>query len=476
MRTKLNLSAIAAILLALGLFISPAGALEMKEFMYSVELKASGVPNNIYMAPLTVEMAERSRAGYEDLRVLSADSAEVPYVILDDRTPPEYVNNYYLMSVSDYRDETDSAVLVMKMPDKRKPVEILEIETFNTDFKKHVILYGGNDDQNWEQLAEEPVFDFSSQVNYRKTDFKLGRKCDFKYYKFVIKNFAPSKGGSGQSIKLSYEGLDFSVDKFNEQKLKIEGVNARTAFNVKKDGTKNYDEKVFDKLNITTDKANNTVIDIEADLYFDRIVFDISAAYYRRNVKVYYSETGVDDSYRYMADFSVYNIPLDEYRTTRGDWWYSSPKHRFFRFVIENKNNPPLAVNKISFAFVRKNLFFAPAAASAGYYICFGNKTLKRPEYDISSFINERNWHKQNYSTLSGGPLTLNASYKEEKAKEPMRPEVEKALLTVIVIIVIAALGYWLFNLMAAVPREGETGGKEGNGSGAGPGEEEDKK
>ncbi len=40
-----------------------------------------------------------------------------------------------------------------------------------------------------------------------------------------------------------------------------------------------------------------------------------------------------------------------------------------------------------------------------------------------------------------------------------MRPEVEKALLTVIVIIVIAALGYWLFTLMAAVPNSGANSG-----------------
>lgn len=460
--------------LALAFFftVRPAAAVALDDFMYSVELKGQQAGAKIFMAPVTVEMAERSRAGFDDLRILAGDSSEVPYAIVDDYTPPEYVNEYYSMSVSGYKDETDSAELVMKMPDRRKPVEIIEIETFNTDFRKHVVLFGGNDGQSWEQLASEPVFDFSSQVNYRKTDFKLGRKCDYKYYKFVINNAAPSRGSRGESIRLSYEGLDFSVDRFREQKLKIEGVNARTAFNVKKDGSRNYDRKTFDSIVAKLDKSNNSVIDIEANLYFDRVVFDIAEAYYRRPVRVYYSETGAEDSYRHLADFSVYNIPLDEYRTTRADWWYSSPKHRFFRFVIENRNNPPLRVNSISFEFIRKKIFFVPSSACAPYLACFGNPSIKRPEYDISSFINQGNWYRQSYSTLACGPLALNAAYREKKAPEPMKPEVEKALLTVIVIIVIAALGFWLFNLMAAVPSPGgEDGGEDGRGGGDGEGE-----
>ena len=454
---KFNLSVQLAILLVIAFFYAPAFAFGLNDFLYSVELVTPGsAANQIYMAPLGVEIAERAGADFADLRILNSDSLEVPFVILNDFTPPEYIHNFYSMKVVDYSDGTDSAVLVMQMPDKRNPVEIIELDTNNRDFKKQVSVYGSGDKVEWQKIIEEPVFDFSSQVNYRKTEFRLERKYDFAYYKFVINNYAPNSGASGQSIKLKYDGLDFSVDNFKEEKLKINGVYAKTAYNVKKDGTTVYDEKIFDNLNITSDKNNNSVIDIEAGLYFDRVIFDIAPAFYRRNIKVYYSESAAPDSYKYMAEFAVYNIPLDEYKNSRSDFWYSSPKHRFFRFVIENKNSQPLAVNKIKFAMVRKNLFFTATSPSAAHYICMGNASLKKPDYDITSFINQGNWYKLNYKTLAHGPLSLNAAYKEKTPPQPMRPEVEKALLSVIMIIVVAALGYWLFNLISGVPSSGE--------------------
>lgn len=456
-----------AVLIAL-FGVSPnASALEMNDFLYSVELKGDISANGIYMAPVGLEIVERSGADFEDLRVLAQGSEEVPFVILKDVTPREYIDNFYSMSVVDYIEETACVTLVAKMPDRRQPIEIIELSTDNRDFRKHAALYGGDDNVVWQKIAEEPIFDFSSQVNYRKTEFKLGTKYNFRYYKFVISNSsAPSPAEKQKTIKLSYEGLDFSVEGYKEQKLKIDGIYAKTGFNVKKDGTTAYDEKIFDKLNIVSDKSGNSVIDIQADTGFERVTFDISPSFYRRSVKVYFSETGAEGSYNYLTDFNVYNIPLDEYRTSRSDLWYSSPKRKFFRFVVENKNNPPLALNKIKFEFIRKNLFFIAPKTVQPYYICFGNKSLKKPEYDISTFINQGNWHRQNYRRLEAAAPVLNASYKETIPKQPMRPEVEKALLTVIVIIVIAALGYWLFTLMAAVPGSDINRDETGRGSG----------
>ncbi len=449
-----------AVLTALSVFLPHARALEMGDFLYSVELKGDIAANGIYMAPVGLEVTERSGADFEDLRVMAAGSEEVPFVILKDVTPREYVDNFYSMSIVDYYEETSGVTLIVKMPDKRQPIEIIELSTDNRDFKKHAALYGGDDNSSWQKIAEEPIFDFSSQVNYRKTEFKLGTKYNFKYYKFVINGSSASSPAEKQkTIKLSYEGLDFSVEGYKEQKLKIDAVYAKTGFNVKKDGTSAYDEKIFDKLNIVSDKAGNSVIDLEANIGFERVTFDIAPSFYRRSVKVYFSETGADGSYNYLTDFNVYNIPLDEYNTSRSDLWYSCSKHKFFRFVIENKNNPPLALNKIKFEFIRKNLFFVAPRTAQPYYICFGSKSLKKPEYDISTFINQGNWHRQNYRRLQAAAPVLNASYKEKVPKQPMRPEVEKALLTVIVIIVIAALGYWLFTLMAAVPNSGANSG-----------------
>ncbi|HPG58495.1 MAG TPA: hypothetical protein PKW98_11830, partial [Candidatus Wallbacteria bacterium] len=80
-----------AVLTALSVFLPHARALEMGDFLYSVELKGDIAANGIYMAPVGLEVTERSGADFEDLRVMAAGSEEVPFVILKDVTPREYV-------------------------------------------------------------------------------------------------------------------------------------------------------------------------------------------------------------------------------------------------------------------------------------------------------------------------------------------------------------------------------------------------
>jgi len=428
-------------------------ALDPSEFRYSVELTDQIKKDSIYQVHLTPDIIERAAAGGIDLRVISHDTVEVPFVVLENNTPAEYMTNYYTLEYLPQppEEETGSVTYAMKLPDKHQPVRIFEIDTPNNDFKKNIILYGANDTSNWNFITEETIFDFMSQVNLRKTEIKLSSAVDYLYYKVKIVDAASSgnQSGDSKSIKLKYEGLDFSVDNIKTQKLQINRIAAKTGMNARKDHTVAYDERSFVNLSPQKDKNNNTVIDIEANLPFDRVSFDITTTYYQRKVSVLASETGKENSYSAVVENSLYNFPMMDFKSSRNDIYFSTPKHRFYRFVIENKNNPALAINGIKFEWVRKDLYFVALSDSPQYLLCFGNPALKKPEYDIQSFIHQGNWYKQRYSKVNAGAVTLNMAYAPAAPKIELKPEVEKLILTIIVIFLVLGLGYWLYNLIS---------------------------
>jgi len=336
---------------------SAAFALSPQEFSYSVELRGNSSANGIYMSKISPAMVENSLPGFLDLRVYAPNTTEIPYIIVDNRLPAEYIDNYYSLTIADYSENTDSVSLTATMPDKRQPIEIIELETGARDFKKNVTIYASDDKINWIEVLNEPYFDFSSKVDFRKTSFKFQQKLNNKYYKFVMYDASVSLK-TGKSISLKYEGLDFSTEEFAERKVKIDRISAKTGFNVKKDATTTYCEKIFDKLNVIKDKNNNSIIDINARIPFDRITFDISSLYYNRAVRVFASDTGAEDSYSQLASFTLYNYPDSEFRASRNELWFSSIKRNYYRFVIENKNNPALEIRKIKLEFVEKNILF----------------------------------------------------------------------------------------------------------------------
>ncbi len=433
-------------------FTGVALALDPGEFRYSVELNEQIKKDSIYQVHLTPDIIERSAAGGTDLRVASHDTVEVPFVVLENNTPAEYVSNYYTLEYLPQppEEETGSVTYAMKLPDKHQPVRIFEIDTPNNDFKKNIILYGSNDKSNWNFITEETIFDFLSQVNLRKTEIKLASAVDYLYYKIKIVDTASSgtTGGDSKSIKLKYEGLDFSVDNIKTQKLQINRVAAKTGVNVRKDHTVAYDEKLFSSLSPQKDKSNNTVIDIEANLPFDRISFDITTTYYQRKVSILSSETGAEKTYTNVVESSIYNFPMMDFKSSRNEIYFSTPKHRFYRFIIENKNNPALTINSIKYEWVRKDLYFVALSDSPKYLLCFGNPALKKPEYDIQNFIHQGNWYKQKYGVIKTGDVILNTAY-APSTKIEIKPEVEKMILTIIVIFLVLGLGYWLYNLIS---------------------------
>lgn len=420
---------------------NPVTPLNPDDFQYCVAIEGPIKNNTLYQLRLTDDILKKSNAAYGDIRLFSQDKKEIPYGIIENEHPNEVIEIYPLEIIK-YTDDKASGIIDLKLPEKYQPISLIDLDIADRDFKKDIILYGSRDGRIWDLLVKEAIYDFSSQVDLRKTEITF-KKAGYRFYRIKLID-TQTAVDAGKAIKLKYESLDFSVNNIQNKKLRINKVVGKTGS--KGDKIITYDEANFANFSITTDKDHNTVIILEAALPFDRIYFDISNPYYYRNLGLYYSDTGKDDSFRLLNRSSIYSFPLAGLMETKNYVAYTTVKHSYYKFVIENKNNPLLEIKNIRFQRVQKNLYFVALNGAEKYSLCFGNNVVNRPAYDLQSFISQDNWFRQKYETLSTTQVRQNVNY-APKLPIDKKAKLEKLILTAIVIAMVIGIGYWLYRL-----------------------------
>lgn len=420
-----------------------ADALTGKDFRYYSELPGLLEPNRLYQVHLSADLLKRCRADCQDLRVLDSQGGEIPYVILDHTFPAKSINTYEL-TITDYTADSDSATLVLKVPEQHQAIESIELVTSDQDFKKHIMLYSSDDANEWKLLAKDAIYDFSSQVNLRKTVVKF-EKVDRRYFRLQLIDDPPLED-SGPSMHLTYDGLDFSVDRAKGEKLQIHHVLGRTGSEEATPAV--LDEAVMGDFKETLDDKGNTVVLLDAGLPFDRMEIDVAnPSYYYRNVEVYFSDTGEKDSYRFLTHGTIYRFPLAGSDQEKNQIGYSSSRHLSYKIVVVNGNNPPLDIRTIKLRWIRKNIHFIALNGPGAYSIYLGHDELSKPAYDLSKFIRQDNWTSQPYEAVNIRSVKENKDYVPTGGKTD-RAKIEKMVLLVVVAGVAAGLVYWLYFLL----------------------------
>ncbi len=420
-----------------------------RDFQYYVDLTGPIKSSTLYQIHLPADILKKCAAECSDMRLFDLDQNETPYVIVENESPGEK-NESYTLKITRYTDQMDSVVITMGLPEKHQPISLVDLDIADRDFFKNAVLYGSHDMKAWNKLAEDTLYDFSSQVDLRKTMIQF-TKSDYRYYRLKLIDVQRT-GNDHPSIRLKYEGLDFSVDNLKNKKLRINKIVGNTAS--KTDRTVVYDDAVFTNFSAHLDGNRNTIIILDADLPVDRISFDISNPYYYRKLSIHTSDTGKEDSYRFFTQDSIYSFQLSGITQARNDTAHRIPKHRYYKFIIENQNNPPLNIRSIKFEWVRKNLYFAALSDSGKYALYFGNETVHRPDYDLSNFIRQDNWFEQKYAVLETTQARQNANYIPTVSKDK-RAQIEKRILTGTVILLVLGIGYWLYKLTGKALKQG---------------------
>ncbi len=425
-----------------------AAALTADDFQYCADIQGDFKAETLYQVRLSDEILQKAGADLRDIRILHASSNETPFVIIGNAPPHETIETYSL-EITGYENDASSASIIMKLPQKHRPVSVLDLEIADRDFKKQIILDGSSDGKTWKLIAEDSVYDFSSRVNVRKT--KVGfANTDAHYFRVTLKDYKPRQV-SQPSIKLTYEGLDFSVNGARNTELRIRSARASTGTPAEKKPV--YDQKTFDSFAPKPDKNGNTVIVLPAGLPLDKLSLKIADPYFHRTVNLYGSSTGKEDSYSLLASNVIYRFPLSsELHEERNSIEQHAPKQAYFKIIIMNRNNPPLELKGITLSWIQQNLYFIALKSDEPYALCYGNTRIKSPDYDLARFVNKDILSQHSYERRE-----LSAVRTGMEPRPTLRERLagmEKIILTVVVVLLVIGMGWWLYALMKKNPEK----------------------
>jgi hypothetical protein len=445
MRRPFILAIIALCCTAMPLLAEP---LSPVDFPFCADVQGAFKTGSLYQVHLGDEVIQKAGSGLPDLRLFDTSGKETPLVVIRNAPPHETVETYPL-EITGYDHDASSAVIIMKLPQKHRPISILDLETPDRDFKKRVVLEASSDNRTWKPVTEDTIYDFSSQVNVRKTRLEFV-PVDARYFRLSVMDVKPQSADQ-PSIKLKYEGLDFCVNGVKKNELRIHAVHGSTGMPVEKRPV--YDQRTFTDLSPSQDKDGNTVILLPADLPVDKLTLEVANPYYYRTVYLYGSSTGKDDSWQFLLSEVIYRFPLlSEQHEERNILEHHVPKHAYYKLVVMNKNNPPLVIKTVSLAWVQQNLYFIALANSERYTLCFGNARVKRPDYDIARFVNQDTLSQHSFERVALS--ALHAGSGPRLTFEERLAGAEKLILKIVVVLLVIGMGFWLYTLLKKTPEK----------------------
>lgn len=419
-----------------------AARLQPSNFSRYAAVDGAVAAGAIYRVDLPAGVLRGCQPGQTDLRLFAPDGTEVPYVLVRS----EYLktaDQTYAAEITGYSADGREAVLDFRLNGQFSPVTSVRLDVADRDFRKEAELLASPDGKAWTRLAAGSVYDYSSQVALRRTQLDFPPSAH-RFYRLRLRD-TEEAGRGGKTVALKYDGIDFSVTGGKGVKLKINGVAARTGGYNSRVGV--YDEELYTPSAAGEAADGSSYVAINGGVPFERVEFGVEDAFFTRDFSAWYSETGEDGSYRGLGSGNIYRFPPGWPDGEHAWAELSSPGYPYYKFVFANRNNPPLRVKNVRLKWLRRSLYFIAPADLAGLRLAFGRPGTARPVYDVERFVNQDNWEKREAKELRLGEILLTEGYSPE-APADRKGRMEKNLLTGIIVLVAAGMGYWLYRLL----------------------------
>ena len=411
-------------------------------FHYKASIDGQIKKNAIYRVILGSNILEKCENACSDMRIYDGDKREVPYILLDNLIPVRNVEGFPL-EITSYAESNGAKCIILKRAEPIEPATRMYVETRDRDFHKAVTVSGSNDMSKWEALGDDSIYDYSTQIDLRKTFVTL-KKNTYKYLRLTMKE-EHSKKDKSQNIHLKYKGLDLNVKTPVNKEIQIDRFLAQY-FEESRE-SKVYDELVMKPQISNDDSEKVTKMLIEIPFPVASIVLSIDNPYYLRPVKLLGSTTKKDEDFVLLQQTSLHNLSIAGQKEIKNSVEVpSSKRYRFYKIVIENHSNPPLKCEKVMLRWVQKQLFFIGLDDNQQYSLALGNQSVGAVKYDIAALITPNNWFDQRSELTQISAVVQNTGYKPIGDRDT-RARIEKYILIGIIILLVLIAGFFLYQL-----------------------------
>ncbi|NOZ14068.1 MAG: DUF3999 domain-containing protein [Acidobacteria bacterium] len=421
-------------------FVSSAGVLKPENFRYSRELPGPLAIGKIYKIPLPGEVLNHTATDQRDIRIFSPDGKLIPFTILEERKAAVPMLLFHL-TIRAFSTKKNITTLLLEVPAQRMAMRELFFATPNKNFKKTVSISISNDKKNWQPVANESIYDFSRNVDLRKTSVSFKPvKC--RWVKIKMKDAELPAGN--EAIQLNYKGLRFtSKGKFTPafKIISVSGLSQPSGT-----GKTITDTMKITDFTIQTDAAGNSILSFSSGIPISALSIITDAPAFYRSVILKGERITINRHKIFLAKGSFYRFLLDGRTESRLTLLAHPSDTGNYTLIIHNGDNSALPIKALKLSWFRRNIFLIPETKTvARAILCYGNLKIPAAHFDVSRFIRQDNWQQHKTAVINPKTCVQNPDF--QQAEKPWTPDFSRIALTLIVLMLIVVLSIWMWKL-----------------------------
>jgi hypothetical protein len=409
------------------LFLVPAVAradLARERFRSARAIDVGG-KTGLVRAALPTGVYPGAQGDLSDLRVVDDRDREVPYVV--QVTTAGTRASLVESDVQDHVGTPDGVQFVLDTGEGRRRHSRVQLSTPDRDFRRPVRVEGSLDQTTWATLRDRAwVFDFSQEPGRHAELLEVDYvPSTMRFVRVTIGN----EGGPPLRVTRAAVLLFESADEERH---------------VAWTGAPHPEPR---------DASRRTVFEIDLarpGIPQGAIDFETSARDFHRAVWI---ETRArdDGDWEPSGNGVVYRIDVDGVTDERLQVRFSEVRGRWLRVTIDDRDDPPLPISRVTVRGQRRDLLFR-AEAERSYRLLYGHAEARAPSYELALVLARQSRLDPAAATI--GPWSKNAAYRPPPP--PTRPLTDRypVLFYALLVGAVVVLGVFTVRLMKKASAE----------------------
>lgn len=341
------------IILLLLLFVYPATS-QVKNYAWRATIPAPE-HKGFARVKLPETILSKCQLDLTDIRITNSKGQEIPWI---GKTASKEIKSYQQIPLQILQTNSEKGCCTQVIVENHlnQPLSRITFSINNAEVKKKVSISGSDDQNQWYVVKEKAVFENFSIQNETSVEKSIWfPPSSYRYFKITIND----------SLSLPLK----IISAFTEAENREWG---------------EYLTTPLPALTITDSSSlRKTFIFLSLDEAYpiDRLIFNIEApALYHRETKIYRLEK---DKKNKQILTQIASFTLSPMLSNTVD--LERIKENELVIEIDNKDNPPLQIQKIQPFYLETSLIFHTAKQES-YNLLFGNKEAFAPQYDLLYF------------------------------------------------------------------------------------------
>lgn len=330
---------------------------QKNDFNYKREI--IGISDEWHKLELPNNIVAKLSSNLEDLRIIGIseqnDTIEAPYIIHSTEDVSKKTDvEFKLLNQS---KDKNGYYFTFKVPTSNSVNQIqLNFGQVNFDWK--IVLEGSQNQQEWYTLVQDyRILSINNKhTNYQFTTLNFP-DANYSFYRIRIKS----------EEKPNLEKAQLSLKELVKGKERT--------YKIKKTNT--LENKKLQQTELT--------IDLDSPALVNSFKISVKESFdYYRPIRIQYisdsiqTERGWKYSYRTLATGTLNSIEKNKFK-------FTNTRAQHFKVIISNNDNQALTIDGLELQGPVYELFVR-FSKPADYFLCYGSKNVRKPNYDISRF------------------------------------------------------------------------------------------